>query len=190
MWVIQNSNILNNKSKQPYSRNQWFNFGVNLNTNCIQTNNNTDIKTIDWNFTDPTAVSDDINPTHVFSTPGNFNVKMNITSNCSNPYTVEKTVTVTQAPTISGVVTDATIADNDGEIDITITGGESPYDPILWQPGGQTTQDLTGLDGGNYSVEVVDANGCKQTANFTVQDIPCQSVFPILAPRPFLTQEP
>jgi hypothetical protein len=42
-----------------------------------------------------------------------------------------------------------------GAIDIGVTGGSGTY-TYLWSPGGETTQDLTGLTGGTYTVVVTD----------------------------------
>jgi len=47
----------------------------------------------------------------------------------------------------------------DGFIDITISGGTPPY-TTLWNPGGMTTEDISGLTEGTYEVKVTDANGC------------------------------
>lgn len=45
---------------------------------------------------------------------------------------------------------------NDGAIDLLITGGTAPFD-ILWS-NSETTEDISNLAAGNYSVRVIDAN--------------------------------
>ena len=54
-----------------------------------------------------------------------------------------------------------------GAVDISITGGVGPYQ-YAWS-NGEATQDLINVPAGNYSVEVTEGNGCKNTltANIT-----------------------
>ena len=57
-----------------------------------------------------------------------------------------------------------------GEIDLTITGGTAPY-TFVWSGGSSaTTEDLTGLGTGTYTVVVTDANNCTETATFTLTE--------------------
>lgn len=67
---------------------------------------------------------------------------------------------------ISGVVTDATCGNNDGAIDLTVTGGSANY-AINWQPNGETTEDLSNIYAGRYIVAIND-NGCITTDTFEV----------------------
>ncbi|MEZ5023847.1 MAG: T9SS type A sorting domain-containing protein [Chitinophagales bacterium] len=67
---------------------------------------------------------------------------------------------------ISSVITDA-VCGGDGAIDITATGGSGTY-TFLWS-NGETTEDISGLDAGEYTVEILDTDdGCPATATFTV----------------------
>lgn len=62
-------------------------------------------------------------------------------------------------PTCSG--------NNNGSIDLSITGGAAPY-TYTWNTGA-TTQDLTNMSAGTYTVTVTDANGCSGVSTTTLQ---------------------
>jgi len=70
---------------------------------------------------------------------------------------------------IKGKMTPVSCKGNDGAIDIEVTGGTAPY-IFSWSPNGETTEDLTGLNMGDYSVIVYDANRCMASAKFTVTE--------------------
>jgi lysyl endopeptidase len=64
------------------------------------------------------------------------------------------------------VVTDE-LNGGDGAIDLTVSGGTGPF-TFLWSgPNGfsASTEDISGLSSGNYSVLITDANGCTVTLN-------------------------
>ena len=82
---------------------------------------------------------------------------------CTNTDMVD--VTVTAGQTITGVVTHDDGTTN-GAIDVTITGGTPPY-TILWD-NAETTEDITGLAAGDYTITVTDDNGCVVPMTFTV----------------------
>jgi hypothetical protein len=73
-------------------------------------------------------------------------------------------------PTVAAnTITDITCSgDNDGAIDITISGGVPPY-AITWS-NGATTEDLTGLEPGPYEVTVTDNAGCVTISSYTVTE--------------------
>ncbi len=69
---------------------------------------------------------------------------------------------------IDGDVTDVTCYDdNDGEINITVSGGTGAYD-YQWEDG-PTSQNRTGLSEGTYCVTVTDENDCTAERCFDVE---------------------
>ncbi len=70
---------------------------------------------------------------------------------------------VSGIPSVTGVLCYGT---STGAIDLTVTGGVSPY-TFLWS-NNATTEDLTDLPAGEYNVTITDANNCTQILNVTV----------------------
>lgn len=89
-----------------------------------------------------------------------------VTVTDANGCTVSNSITLNEAPAITATLmpTDANCnGNNDGAVDITVSGGSSPYS-YSWNTGA-TTEDISNLAAGTYIVTVTDANGC--TATFT-----------------------
>ncbi len=81
--------------------------------------------------------------------------------------TYDVTLTEPAELTFTYSVTDASCPGvEDGTIDLTISGGVTPY-TILWNDG-ETTEDRNAASDGDYTVEITDANGCTEQALITV----------------------
>ncbi|MFH1320298.1 MAG: T9SS type A sorting domain-containing protein [Bacteroidota bacterium] len=71
--------------------------------------------------------------------------------------------------------TDETISGgNDGTTSVLVYGSTPPY-TYLWSPGGQTTDDISGLTPDLYTVTVTDANGCTYVGSVAVNSFECSS---------------
>ena len=98
---------------------------------------------------------------------GNYTVTVTDANECS----LVETYTITEPNDlfITGSATDVTcFGDNNGAVDLTISGGTPGYS-VRWS-NGSTAQDLTNVNGGTYGVTVTDANGCQETASFTIDE--------------------
>ena len=72
---------------------------------------------------------------------------------------------------IDGVVYDITCLDaQDGAITLSVLGGTSPYE-FSWNNNAEGDS-ISNLSDGNYEVITIDNNGCTETAEFTIDDIP------------------
>lgn len=97
---------------------------------------------------------------------GIYVVSVTDAAGCSDQFTV--TVTNVNAPAITGVTTNITCNGScDGMIDVTTSGGTAPYS-YIWIPDGQTTEDISNLCAGGYTIKVTDAAGCINIQNFNI----------------------
>ena len=98
---------------------------------------------------------------------GTYSVTITDTLGCT--FMTSLTVNEPAAITSPGTVTDASsCTSNDGAIDLSVSGGTPGY-TYLWS-NFATTEDISGLDGGAYSVTITDTNGCTHVQSFTITE--------------------
>jgi gliding motility-associated-like protein len=105
-------------------------------------------------------------------TAGIYNVVVSDLNTCSTPL---NNITLTQPAqlTVALVPTDITCLAN-GSIALTASGGILPYSYSWTGPGGYTSssQNISNLTQGNYTVTVTDANGCIKNGSATINPPP------------------
>ena len=68
----------------------------------------------------------------------------------------------------SSIITNETCGNSAGAIDISISGGALPYS-YIWS-NGYTTQDISGLHQGTYTVTITDGNTCQMIHTFNINN--------------------
>jgi hypothetical protein len=120
-----------------------------------------------WTGPGTNAISEDLSALD----PGDYTVEVTDAKGCKASKTISVKNT-TASINISEVVTDATCTGKDGAINITVSGtGTVPYTYKWTGPAtNASSEDLAGLDAGDYTVEVTDAKGCKTTKTISVKN--------------------
>lgn len=98
---------------------------------------------------------------------GSYLVTITGNDGCSNSASVN--VSNTGAPTVSDSITNVTCYGfSDGAIDLTISGGNTPYS-IIWS-NTENSEDITALTANEYTVTVIDANNCQNIQTYSVEE--------------------
>ena len=97
---------------------------------------------------------------------GTYRLKITNANGCSvwGSYTVEQSASL-----VAELEVIQPTADEDGEIDLTVSGGVAPY-TYTWA-NGETSEDLFNVTAGFYEVTVMDANGCDVITNTIVEEM-------------------
>ncbi|MFN6014118.1 MAG: gliding motility-associated C-terminal domain-containing protein, partial [Flavobacteriales bacterium] len=96
-----------------------------------------------------------------------------------NGCTIDTTITLVEPPLLTSTAVLSVYAGGynlsgcapDGSIDLTVVGGNGGFD-YDWQPLGQTTEDISTLPAGLYTVTVTDINGCITILDTTLTQPP------------------
>ncbi|GAB1396649.1 hypothetical protein MASR1M65_14260 [Saprospiraceae bacterium] len=96
---------------------------------------------------------------------GSYTVTVTDSKGCTK--TASFTINSTNGPSANGTVTNVSCyGGNDGAIALSVSGGTPGYS-YNWS-NGASSQNISALASGNYSVTVTDANGCTVVKSFTV----------------------
>ncbi|HXH18741.1 MAG TPA: PKD domain-containing protein, partial [Chitinophagales bacterium] len=119
-----------------------------------------------WDFGD-SQVSSLQHPAHIYAAPGAYTVTLTATTSSGCSSTQASSVTVHELPVLTLTPAPATcFGQSNGAITLAVANGLPGY-TFIWS-NGNTTQHLTGIPAGNYSVTVTDANSCTAAGNATV----------------------
>ncbi|MFC5193159.1 PKD domain-containing protein [Algoriphagus aquatilis] len=131
--------------------------------------------TYSWNFAG-LGTTNATHPSFTFPQPGSYLVSLTATDNTTPDKlttTVSQTIVVPPPISIIPSITPTQVNGATGSINVTASGGTSPYTYLWTYPNGSTSssEDISSLTKGSYSLLVTDARGCTQTATFTVNEL-------------------
>ncbi len=118
--------------------------------------------TYDWEEGEDTDFRNDLSA-------GSYNITTYDANNCVSSTNFD-IININTDILLSTVITDEYNGNNVGSINLSVSGGNPSY-TYLWSPGGQTTQDLSSLSGGNYIVTVTDDSNCEKIGRYSLRNI-------------------
>ncbi len=137
------------------------------------TNNTVGANRYHWNFGDtasgPADSSNLQNPVHIFNSPGTYTVELiatNTGGSCSpDTAKVIDTIITKPQPIITGTDSVCPLAKNG------VLNASNGFTSYKWAPGGESSQNVTGLSAGTYTVTVTLAT-CTGDTTFTIHTKP------------------
>ncbi len=131
--------------------------------------------TFSWNFGDTSSgaanTSTSANPTHTFTSAGNYTVTLTTSGGpCNPPGTLTKTVSIVSA-SISSQTNVNCNGGNNGSITVSTINGTANF-TYTWSPSVGTTNTVSALTAGTYTTIVTDANGCSASASTLITQPP------------------
>lgn len=124
-----------------------------------------------WDFGDPLSgaanTSTSVNPTHVFSSPGSYNVTLLVNGPCGLSSSITKNVTTINS-TISNTNTTCSNLSNGTLNAIALGGNGSCVYGLQPTATSNSTGSFTNLAATIYTVTITDATGCSITSSVTI----------------------
>ena len=124
--------------------------------------------TYQWDFQNDGIVDSTLaNPTFTYNNTGSYTAKLTVrdSQGLVNSYLLP-IVFPSEILLTANVTNLSCTGGSTGAIDLSVSGGTSPY-TYTWS-NGATTQDISNLGAGTYTVTVKDAIGCTKTASYIV----------------------
>jgi hypothetical protein len=99
---------------------------------------------------------------------GTYDVTVTDANDCTaeGSWTIDDVDPIEVVASVTDLSCNALSGDPDGIIDIEVTGGTAPY-TYAWS-NGASTQDVSNLTAGTYTIDISDANGCLFQATYTL----------------------
>ncbi|MBK6995751.1 MAG: SprB repeat-containing protein [Lewinellaceae bacterium] len=170
MLTVTGSNgCTNTISIDVSNTNPDFNLNANItnNTSCNSGNgsinlNVTPSNNYTYNWSNGATTEDIFN-----LLPGNYTVTVSAGGSCieEGTFTVND---VSNLPSLTAVPTSSTCDLENGSINASVSGGVAPF-TFLWS-NGATTEDISNLFAGNYTLTVTGSNGCTNTISIDVSN--------------------
>ena len=140
-------------------------FGINNGSATVNITNGISTYSYSWS-TNPLQT----NATATGLAPGNYSVTITDANGC----TTQLSTSISQPPILSVTNTNTNIncfGSSTGSITANPSGGTAPY-TYIWTPGNITTQTISNLPIGSYTVQVTDSKGCIKNATSTLTQSP------------------